>query len=80
MRSLDFEISLDDRILTVQGTRSDQADRVAFHQMEIHYGDFNSVVELPGPVDVDDVEAKYENGFLQIVLPKTAPHDVSVED
>ena len=37
--------------------------------MEIDYGAFERHVSLSVPVDVEAAQARYENGFLTIVLP-----------
>ncbi len=37
---------------------------------ELRYGKFHRVIALPEKVQNDQVEAKYENGVLQLVLPK----------
>ena len=36
---------------------------------EIDYGPFERIVELPIPVDVEQVRAEQRNGFLWIELP-----------
>jgi HSP20 family protein len=40
-----------------------------YEQMEIDYGPFERHVSLSVPVDVEAAQARYENGFLTIVLP-----------
>jgi HSP20 family protein len=37
---------------------------------ELRYGKFHRVIALPEKVQNDQVEAKYENGVLKLVLPK----------
>jgi HSP20 family protein len=74
MREDDFAIMLEERILTIRGTRPDIPERRAYHQLEIPFGEFISEVELPVPVLVDKIEAAYQGGFLRLVLPKTVPH------
>jgi HSP20 family protein len=37
---------------------------------ELRYGKFHRVIALPEKVQNDQVEAKYENGLLKLVLPK----------
>jgi HSP20 family protein len=70
----DFYLSLDDRHLTVRGTRDDaMTERRAYHQMEIHFGEFYCDVELPGPVDKDQIQAEYHDGFLRVTLIKINP-------
>jgi HSP20 family protein len=80
MKANDFAISLENRLLVVRGARPDQPERRAYHQMEIHFGEFSTEVELSSAVDVDKIEAVYRDGFLRITLPKTRPHQVTVQD
>ena len=78
MRDADFSVSLQDRLLVIQGTRSDQSERQAFHQMEIRFGEFSTEVELHWPVISDEVEAVYRDGFLTLVLPKAKPRVIEI--
>jgi HSP20 family protein len=79
MREEDFEINLEERFLTIRGSRPDIVERRAYHQLEIPFGEFISDVELPVPVMADQIIAIYQNGFLRLVLPKTTPHQIRVE-
>jgi HSP20 family molecular chaperone IbpA len=38
--------------------------------MEIAYGRFQRIVKISLPIDTDNISAKYNEGFLQITLPK----------
>jgi HSP20 family protein len=79
MREEDFEILLEERFLSIRGTRPDISERRAYHQLEIPFGEFISDVELPVPVATDQIEAIYQSGFLRLVLPKITPHQIRVE-
>ncbi|MBK7455700.1 MAG: Hsp20/alpha crystallin family protein [Anaerolineales bacterium] len=70
MRDDDFEISLENNILLVSGARPDFLERRAYQQMEIRFGKFETAVHLPGPVDIEQARAEYQDGFLTIILPK----------
>jgi HSP20 family molecular chaperone IbpA len=48
--------------------------------MEIRFGEFISVVELSGPVDLEKTKAEYEDGFLWVVLPKLKPTKVKPKE
>ena len=39
-------------------------------QMEIEYGSFERTFELPVMVDESQIEARYQDGLLTVVLPK----------
>jgi HSP20 family protein len=78
MRDADFTISLEDRRLVIGGTRPDLAERRAYHQMEIPFGEFSTEVELSTPVVPERVEAVYRDGFLKITLPKAKPRQILI--
>jgi len=47
-----------------------------YQQIEIEYGSFERVVQLPEDVDLSQAEARYDRGLLTIVMPiaeKAAP-------
>ncbi len=69
----DFQVDLDDRYLTIRGEKSGHSERKEghLHISECSYGAFSRVVPLPCEVDRDKVKAKYKNGELRLVLPKT---------
>jgi HSP20 family molecular chaperone IbpA len=41
--------------------------------MEIEYGHFQRVVQLPGDADPSRAEATYDKGLLRIVIPIAKP-------
>lgn len=79
MREEDFEITLEERFLTIRGSRPDIVERRAYHQLEIPFGEFITEIELPVPVAADHIEAVYQSGFLRLTLPKITPHQIHVE-
>ncbi len=65
-----IELEVDDNILRVSGTRSDEHHPDAvYQQMEITYGRFERGVMLPPGVDAGKASASYAAGFLKIILP-----------
>ena len=60
------------RTLIIRGDRpqAQPPDCQTVHQMEINFGRFERVLDLPHPVDQEATTATYRNGFLFIVLPK----------
>ncbi len=67
-----IEITLDERLLAVRGHRRDpcRTGRCQFRQMEIDYGFFERRIVIPVSVDGNRAHAVFDNGFLQIDLPK----------
>jgi HSP20 family protein len=76
----DFNIHLDQNVLMVSGTRADTGKNYSFHQMEIHYGDFEIEVHIPHPVDRNSIKAEYKNGFLDILLVKARPTEIQIKN
>jgi HSP20 family protein len=57
--------------VTLQGERLvEDAPKGRWHRRERGFGRFQRVLKLPAPVDADKVQAKLENGLLQLTLPK----------
>ena len=79
MRDDDFEVSLENNTLLISGSRPDFLERRAYQQMEIRFGKFATAVNLPGPVNIEQAHAEYQDGFLTIVLPKATSDQNKVE-
>ncbi|MHB0987736.1 MAG: Hsp20/alpha crystallin family protein [Bellilinea sp.] len=79
MDEADFSISMDRNVLNIQGFRnSPMEDRRAVHQMEIPFGEFSVEIVFPMEVDLNRVTATYNNGFLNIILPKEPPKHIDL--
>ena len=74
MRDEDFEVAIEKNILMISGSRPDQNERRAYHQMEIMFGKFEIGIQLPVHIDIDHALADYKDGFLTITFPKVQPH------
>jgi HSP20 family protein len=70
MRDDDFEISFENNSLFISGSRTDQQERRAYHQMEIRFGKFATAIGIPTAVNMDKASAEYRDGFLTVILPK----------
>jgi len=67
-----IDVKVEGTSLVISGDRpepSSEANR-AFCQMEISYGPFERTIQLPAQVDAESARASYEDGFLQVRLPK----------
>lgn len=75
MRSENLEITVEGNRLRISGDRPDtcRAHKASFLVMEINYGPFESVLELPNGYDLSQARASYLNGFLRIDVPPAAP-------
>jgi HSP20 family protein len=68
----DLQITVEDTLLTIQGERhvANDSSEEQFHRVERRYGAFRRSITLPAHVVADAVEASFEDGVLQIVVPK----------
>jgi len=64
----------ENRVLTIQGERKidEAAEKRDWIRRERGYGSFERQIELPGPVEEEQVQASYKQGVLLITLPKAA--------
>ncbi len=68
----DFKIELNDNHLKVSGERklsNDKKDK-NYHSIETQYGSFTRSFNLPENVDGSKINAKYNNGILELTIPK----------
>jgi HSP20 family protein len=79
MQHGEFHVAISHQRLVISGIRPvvDQS-QIAYHQLEVRYGEFRSEVVLPWPVDEERIEAHYEDGFLRVELPRAQAHQVKV--
>ncbi len=79
----DVSIELDDNVLTISGEhRSEHEERRdGYHRVERATGRFSRSLVLPDGVDPDSVQARFEQGVLEVSVPKPAerkPHRVAI--
>jgi HSP20 family protein len=79
MRESDFTINTDDNFLFISGVRNESPERRAYRQMEIRFGEFSTAVELPLGVDMSKADADYQDGFLNVILPKLKPTNITIK-
>lgn len=72
-RKEDIDISLEDGQLTVKGTKklNEMPEDAEGHLCELCSGEYSRSVTLPYAVDSDKISANFENGLLEVKLPKT---------
>jgi len=68
----DFKIELNDNQLTVSGERkfSNEKKEKNYRSIETQYGTFSRSFSLPENVDGTKINAKYNKGILELVIPK----------
>jgi HSP20 family protein len=72
VRPEDVDITLTGETLTVKGERKAPEDiqDEAYQVCEMCYGSFTRSISLPEPVDSANIKATFENGILDIRIPK----------
>lgn len=67
-------VSTADRALVISGERHrDECGGRTYQQMEVEYGPFQRVIQLPEDVDPAKARATYDKGLLRIVMPIATP-------
>jgi HSP20 family protein len=81
----DVDISLQDGILTIRGERRQEHrdEGSGAYRTEFSYGSFQRSIMLPEGVKEKDIRATYENGILEVVVPRAgelaAPKRIPIE-
>jgi len=72
MKPEDIKLEVDDNVLTVSGERrfEEEVREDKYYRIECRYGSFSRSIALPQNVATDEIDAAYENGVLEVTLPK----------
>jgi HSP20 family protein len=68
----DVSVEFDDNVLTISGERkSEQEDRKhGYYRIERASGSFSRSLTLPVGVDPASIQARFDNGVLEVTVPK----------
>jgi len=68
----DIDIDIKDNTLRIFGERKfdKEVDKEDFYKMESVYGKFERSFSIPDDADINKIDAKSENGVLEIKIPK----------
>jgi HSP20 family protein len=68
----DLDITMEDGLLTIQGERqfTSESSEQQYHRVERRYGAFRRSITLPAHVMAEGIQASFEDGVLQILVPK----------
>lgn len=77
----DISISINDSILKLSATKEKitQEEGSKHKVKEIRYGKFERKIKLASDLDVSDIDAKLENGILNIRIPKSKKKAKEIE-
>jgi HSP20 family protein len=72
MKKDDFKIDVEDGVLTITSEREEEKNETEknYRRREFSYSSFTRTFSLPDNVDENKINAKYDNGMLQITIPK----------
>lgn len=81
----DIKVTLKDEVLTIFGERKLEKEEKKrnYHRVERSYGSFSRSFHIGETVDHDKIEAKFENGVLEVRLPKgekALPKQIEVQN
>jgi HSP20 family protein len=69
----DFDVDIENGVLTISSEKEEERkeDDKNFRRREFSYNSFSRTFPLPDNVDENNIRAKYDNGMLQVTIPKT---------
>jgi HSP20 family protein len=74
MDKKDITVGVSDGVLSIKGEKKEEKfekDKDRYYHLERSYGSFKREFKIPENVDPEQVDAKYTNGVLELVLKKT---------
>lgn len=73
MKEDDIDVSVVGNTLAIKGEKKTETEvkEEDYYRCERSYGSFYRSVPLPATVDANKIEANYEDGILEVSLPKT---------
>jgi len=74
MKEDDIDVSVVGDTLFIRGEKKTEAEikEEDYYRCERSYGSFYRSIPLPSTVDADKIEASFEDGVLEVALPKSA--------
>ena len=82
MKKEDVKISMDEDVLTISAERTHEEEekKKDYHRVERSYGSMSRSFSLGENVDLDHVDATYENGELRVVVMKKEPTEKKAKE
>jgi HSP20 family protein len=74
MKEDDIDVSVVADTLSIKGEKKSETEvkEEDYYRCERSYGSFYRSIPLPSNVDADKIEASFEDGVLEVTLPKSA--------
>ena len=71
LKKPDFDINVEKDILTISAkVEKDKTEGFKYSRKEFDYKEFKRTFHLPKTIDTSKIEAKFENGILNLILTK----------
>jgi len=70
MKKEDLKIDVEEGMLLISAEKEEEMEDEKYNRREYNYSSFRRSFTLPDDVMKDKIEAKYENGVLELMLPK----------
>jgi HSP20 family protein len=72
LKKEDFKVAVDKGILTISSEKQTEKteEKKNYWKKEFSYNQFSRSFQLPENTLADKIDAKYENGILNVILPK----------
>ncbi len=80
----DIDVRVENQTLSISGQRKFEKEEAGkgYHRIERSYGNFSRSFAVPNTFDTEKIAAEYQNGVLNVRLPKkeaAKPRQVKVE-
>jgi len=74
MKEDDIDVSVVGDTLSIKGEKKTETETKDedYYRCERSYGSFYRSIPIPSNVDADKIEASFEDGVLEVALPKSA--------
>lgn len=73
MKKQDIKVDLTENVMTISGekSRTEKIEKEEYYRYERSFGSFCRRFELPAGIETDKVKAHFEDGVLEVRIPKT---------
>lgn len=73
LKKQDIKVDLTENVLTISGEKKkeEKVEREDYYRFERSFGSFCRRFEIPGDLDTDKITAHFDDGVLEVRIPKT---------
>lgn len=70
-KDISIELKGDALIISGEKKQEEKTEEKGYYRVERSYGSFQRMLNVPDDADTENIKAKYKNGVITIVLPRT---------